>query len=111
MGNATAYDGQDIVQLYYSALQETEIITQEEIANWVEFRTKITLVQFRSRGFQFRMETTIRTDWAPICQYVLIDCDGIIKFREDLEPWFLPGDMLFKTFGSALDFLAKRAKG
>lgn len=100
-----AYDGQDITELYYSALQETKIITQEEIVNWVNFRTKITLVQFQSRGFQFRMETTIKTDWPPICQYVLVDCDGRMKFREDLEPWFLPGDTLFKTFGSALAFL------
>lgn len=103
-----ACEGQDIFDLYYSALEENSPITPEEIISWVKFRTKITRVQFYGQGsFQFRMETVIRDDWPPICQYVVVNCNGVMLFRKDLEQWFLPGDMIFKTFRSVLDFLFK----
>jgi hypothetical protein len=100
-----AYAGQDILDLYYNALEKNSTITPEEIITWVKFGTKITLVQFYGQGnFQFRMETLIKDGWPPICQYVVVNCDGAMMFQKDLEQWFISGDM-FKTFRLALDFL------
>jgi hypothetical protein len=106
-----AFPGQDIVDLYFDALKENETITHGEIITWIKFKTKIALAQFNDQGeFQFRMETFIKDDWPPICRYVTVNCDGVMKFRE-IEQWFIAGDMLFESFRLALDFLFKETIG
>lgn len=99
------FEGQDVVEHYIEALATSGTITQDEIDIWVRFHTIVELVQYQGNGkYQFRLKSEIIGDRPPICQYVTINRDGAMKFRKD-HPWFVSGDLLFETFGKALEYV------
>lgn len=103
-----AFYDQNIIDLYIAALSsEQPGISAEDTARHIKGHTKITQVQYVAGGsFRFRIETGISFCDEPICQYVIVTAAGKMKFREDGEGrWFVPGDILFETFGEALDYL------
>jgi hypothetical protein len=98
------FEGQSVVEHYIETLATSKTITQNEIDIWVRRDTTVELVQYQGNGkYQFRLKSEI-IGGPPICQYVTVDCDGVMKFRKD-HPWFVPGDLLFESFSEALEYV------
>lgn len=106
-----AFDGQDIVDLYITALAEQPGITNYQIGYYVSNvdYTHLTGVTYspNAGGFRFRMETDVFGKY-PICQYVIVTADGEMKFK-DKGQWFVHEFAFFNTFTEAHEYL-KRGK-
>lgn len=98
----------NLTAVYHRQLIRDGIISPDEAYD-IRDDTTVTDVDvlcFTPDRFQFLFST--KTPWGIICQYAIWD-GGKLHFRESLR-WFVPGDVLFETFGEALEFLRQRRK-
>lgn len=97
----------NIVDIYLRHVQQ--IVNPRDFEDHFRYGSvKLTMTQFDEidRKFQFRFEIKIPGAFFPVAQYVMMDCNGMMTFRETGR-WFVPigNDVLFNRFSEARDYV------